>query len=154
MFNERGMFRETARKSVTGGFTFLEIIVVMTLLSVTLFVVLPKLTIRLIEKEDPVVRLLNNVLSEALNDAKLKKEPVEIKFILGSSNFTLMKERYQLPDGIEIVRARINDREAEGLQFAVRVYPDGICDYFDFTLTDKRQLLSKPLLCKVEVRSQ
>ncbi len=132
------------------GFTFVEILVVMVILSVGLFVVVPRLAPRILEPVTPVQREVDTVIAKALERAAETRRAVEITFIIGSGSFRLEDEEFRLPEGLTVRDATVNDDPAPGLSVPVKVYPVGIVDYFELTLSDDSRLVSLPLLAEVE----
>lgn len=133
------------------GFTLIELLIVISIISLGLFILTPRLTKGLIEREDSTVSQLNKVLDEALESARKSKEPVKITFILGSSNFIYQDRRIQLHNGLVLEEAYVNEYPVRSLEVSVRVYPEGICDYFYFRFSGGKRVISMPLLCRVKL---
>ncbi len=133
------------------GFTFIELLIVMLIISLGLFILTPKLTKNFIERQDNTVSQLNRILHEAAESAKKYREPAEITFILGSSNFIYQNNRIQLQNGLILEEAYVNEYPARSLEVVVRAYPDGICDYFSLRFSNGKKIISMPLLCKVKL---
>lgn len=139
----------TNKYSDSGGFTFIEMMVVLAILSVAMFVLVPKVINGVLEKRNAPVKEINGILQKAKQEALTKKETIRLRFVLGSSNFYFKEKVYTLPEGAELIEAKLNEKRPEGLDFYVNIYPDGICDYFEFKLSGNKKLLSRPLLCEV-----
>jgi prepilin-type N-terminal cleavage/methylation domain-containing protein len=133
------------------GFTFIELLIVMFIISLGLFILTPKLTKNFIERQDNTVSQLNKILYEASESAKKSREPAKITFILGSSNFIYQNQRIQLHNGLVLEEAHVNEYPAQSLEVTVRAYPEGICDYFSFRFSNGKKIISMPLLCKVKL---
>jgi len=134
------------------GFTFIEILVVMVILSVGLFVLMPRLAPRILEPVPPLEKKVGSVIAKALEQAEKSGRTVEITFIMGSGSFRMGDEEFRLPDGLTVMDALVNDKRADELAVTVKAYPAGIIDYFELTLSDNSKLVSLPLLAEVEVR--
>ncbi len=134
------------------GFTFIEILVVMVILSVGLFVLMPRLAPRILEPVPPVEKEVDSVIAKALQRARESGRAVEITFIMGSGSFRMEDEEYRLPGGLTVMDALVNDDRTDDLAVTVRAYPAGIIDYFELRLSDNSRLVSRPLLAEVEAR--
>jgi len=134
------------------GFTFIEILVVMVILSVGLFVLMPRLAPRILEPVPPLEKEVGSVIAKALEQAGKSGRAVEITFIMGSGSFRLEDEEFRFPDGLTLMDALVNDERADDLTVTVKAYPAGIIDYFELTLSDESKLVSRPLIAEVEVR--
>ncbi len=134
------------------GFTFVEILVVMTIISIGLFVLVPRLAPRILEPTSPLEKEVNSVITKALEKAGESGRASEITFIMGSGSFRLEDEEFRLPSGLTVMEALVNDRRADALVVTVNAYPAGIIDYFELTLSDNSRLVSRPLLAVVELR--
>ncbi|HHN65195.1 MAG TPA: prepilin-type N-terminal cleavage/methylation domain-containing protein [Nitrospirae bacterium] len=133
------------------GFTFIEILIVLFIISLSLFILTPKLTKGIVERQDVTLSQINGLLAEAVKQARSSREPAEITFILGSSNVIFNDQRVQLQDGLILQEADVNEYPAQSLEVAIRAYPDGICDYFTLKFSDGKVIKSIPLLCKVRL---
>ncbi|GMT47915.1 hypothetical protein MNBD_NITROSPIRAE03-320 [hydrothermal vent metagenome] len=134
------------------GFTFVEILVVMLIISIGLFVLVPRLAPRILEPTSPLEKKVNSVITKALEKAGESGRAEEITFILGSGSFRMEDEEFKLPEGLTVTDALVNDKRADALAVTVKAYPAGIIDYFELTLSDNSKLVSQPLLAEVELR--
>ena len=134
------------------GFTFVEILVVMLIISIGLFVLVPRLAPRILEPTSPLEKKVNSVITKALEKAGEAGRAEEITFILGSGSFRMEDEEFKLPEGLTVTDALVNDKRADALAVTVKAYPAGIIDYFELTLSDNSKLVSQPLLAEVELR--
>ncbi len=143
--------------SITGisdknsGFTYIEVLVVLLILSIGLFAVAPKIIPGYIDKEPAIVKEMNNILMEAFKIAKELRRPTDIGFISGSNNIKLREKTFKLPDELSVMNAFINDKPPDGINFSLKVYPVGICDYFELDLSDGKKLISIPLIGRVRL---
>ncbi len=134
------------------GFTFVEILVVMLILSIGLFVLVPRLAPRILEPTSPLKKMVDSVITKALKKAGESGRAEEITFIMGSGSFRMEDKEFKLPDGLTVMDALVNDKRADALAVTVKAYPAGIIDYFELTLSDNSKLVSLPLLAEVELR--
>ncbi|RMG72189.1 MAG: prepilin-type N-terminal cleavage/methylation domain-containing protein [Nitrospirae bacterium] len=135
------------------GFTFIELMVVLAILSVGMFVIMPKVVGGMLEKSQPLTAELNALLKEAKNRAVKERVRVDIRFVLGGEHYFFEDHEYTLPGGRQLQRAWVNEHQASGLEFRIHAYPAGVCDYFVLELGEKVKLKSNPLLCEVRVET-
>ncbi|MCL0033651.1 type II secretion system GspH family protein [Thermodesulfovibrionales bacterium] len=144
-------------KRKNAGFTFLELLIVMMILSMGFFILAPKVASWHLDKVDTVQEGLDDIISKAMAQAKRDRQAVDIFFTKGSGKVRLkghgaagneIKE-FELHGGVTIMQATVNDRPAEGLSFSIKAYPVGIIDYFEFVLSDGSRVVSMPLLGRV-----
>ncbi|NOX19775.1 MAG: prepilin-type N-terminal cleavage/methylation domain-containing protein [Nitrospirae bacterium] len=133
------------------GFTFIEMMVVLAIMSVAMFVLVPRVINGILERGTIPLSEMNKLLDKAKHEAASKKETLKLKFVLGSNNYYYGEKQYSLPEGAELLEARVNEKRPEGLEFSVRIYPDGICDYFRLKLSNDKRIVSRPLLCEVKI---
>lgn len=132
-------------KLIKQGFTLIELIIVIFILSICIFTLMPSFRVDFLDTNPPQEKVLNKILNDALITAKKLSSIIEITFVIGSGNIHLNDKVYELPDGIQITRASLNERPVNGLSFTLKVYPEGLCDYIELKLSDNTTLVSLPL---------
>ncbi len=133
------------------GFTFVELMVVMVIISMGMFLLVPKVVSGLLDRQNPITEEFNSVLKEAKKKAVKDRQKIGIRFVMGSEHFYLDDKEYTLPGERSVNRAWLNEEQTSGMEFFVNAYPDGICDYFVIELSGGLKIKSNPLLCEVIV---
>lgn len=133
------------------GFTFIEVLIVMLILSIGLFTIIPKVAPRYLERLSSTEETLNGLISEALKSAREYRKAINITFIMESGTINLEGKVTKLPDDLTIDEAAVNEEPAYGPSFNIKVYPVGISDYFELKLSDGSKLVSLPLFTRVEL---
>ena len=141
----------TNQYSDSNGFTFIELMVVIVIISIGKFVLVRKIVSGMLDRQDPITQELNTVLKEAKEKAMKERQKIGIRFIMGGEHFSLEGKEHTLPGDKYVNRAWINEEAAEGIDFTVNAYPDGLCDYFVIELSGGLKIRSIPLLCEVRV---
>ncbi len=125
--------------------------VVLVIISMGMFLLVPKVVSGLLERRTPVVEELDSVLKEAKKEAMKKRQKVAVRFLLGGEHFYLDEREHSFPGDRALERVWLNERQAQGMEITVNAYPDGICDYFVLELSGGMKIRSIPLLCEVRV---
>lgn len=134
------------------GFTLIELMVVLMVVGISLMALTPRITARSIG-QDPTLSFFNNLMAEELKRARELSMPITITGFKGSANIlTYDKESKSIPNIREVSEAKVNRYLTHGNLYAVRIYPDGICDHFELRLNDGRIIESEPLLMKTHFK--
>lgn len=128
------------------AFTLIELMIVMLIIGIGLMGVTPKFAAKSVGL-DPLLEHFNDLLKTELERSRELQRPVEITGSKGTSNLLNSDMKSEnIPGGSEVKNVKINRYETQGNQYKIRVYPDGICDYFEITFSDGRIVESIPLL--------
>jgi prepilin-type N-terminal cleavage/methylation domain-containing protein len=127
------------------GFTLIELLIVLSIASIYLLIIMPVIRTDFLDKVSPAEKELNKILKDASVISKEQLDAVEITFIIGSGNIRLNNKVYELPDGIQLSSASLNDEPVSGLAFTAKVYPEEICDYIELNLSNNTTIVSLPL---------
>lgn len=140
-------FRENMNKrKYKRAFTLIELMIVMLIIGIGLMGVTPKFAAKSVGL-DPLLEHFNDLLKTELERSRELQRPVEITGSKGTSNLLNSDMKSEnIPGGSEVKNVKINRYETQGNQYKIRVYPDGICDYFEITFSDGRIVESIPLL--------
>ena len=128
------------------AFTLLELMVVMLIIGIGLMSATPKFAAKAVG-EDPTLSFFNNLLKEAHARSLELNQPVNLRGLRNSREFTNHDGKKKTVDGIESMHeVHINEDLVTKQEFYITVYPDKICDYFSIKLNDDRVVESLPLL--------
>lgn len=128
------------------AFTLLELMVVMLILGVGLMTVTPKLAERSVGV-DTRLDFFNKLIAEHLVRSREMGRPVAFTGFKGSANIITYDGKHkEIPNTASVQGSKVNGYETKGEEYAVRVYPDGICDHFELTFKDKAVIESIPLM--------
>ena len=128
------------------AFTLIELMVVMLIIGIGLMSVTPKFAAQSVG-QDRRLEFFNNLMKDELARAQELGEPVTFTGFKGSANIsTYDKESKTIPDTKEVNSVKVNRYETFGNEYSIKVYPDGICDYFEISLNDGNIIESIPLL--------
>lgn len=128
------------------AFTLIELMIVMLIIGIGLMGVTPKFAAKSVGL-DPLLEHFNDLLKTELERSRELQRPVEITGSKGTSNLLNSDMKSEnIPGGSEVKNVKINRYETQGNQYKIRIYPDGICDYFEITFSDGRIVESIPLL--------
>ena len=128
------------------AFTLMEIMIVMLIIGIGLMSLTPKFTSKSVGI-DPQLDYLDKLIKAEWERSRELGQPIVMTGFKGSANILNHdKETKTIPDIKEVVDAVINRYQTQGNEYAIRVYPDGMCDYFELTLDDGRVIESIPLL--------
>lgn len=128
------------------AFTLIELMIVMLIIGIGLMGVTPKFAAKSVGL-DPLLEHFNDLLKTELERSRELQRPVEITGSKGTANLLNSDMKSEnIPGGSEVKNVKINRYETQGNQYKIRIYPDGICDYFEITFSDGRIVESIPLL--------
>lgn len=136
------------------AFTLMELMVVMLIIGIGLMGITPQITSKSVGV-DPRLEYMDKLIKDEFVRAVELGQPIAITGFKGSPNFLNHdKESKTLPDTKNIAEAVINKNLARGNEYAIRVYPDGFCDYFELTLDDGKIIESVPLLMTTRYKNE
>lgn len=128
------------------AFTLLELMVVLLIIGVVLMGATPKIASRTVG-EDPTLSFFDKLLKEAYDKSLELSQPVNIRGLRNSKDFTTIDGEKRQVEGIQSMHeVHINKELVTKQEFYITVYPDKICDYFTIKLDDDRVIESIPLL--------
>lgn len=128
------------------AFTLIELMIVMLIIGIGLMGITPRFAAKSVGL-DPILEHFNELLKSELERSRELQRPVEITGTRGTANLLNSDMKSEnIPNIDEVKTVKINRYETEGNQYKIRVYPDGICDYFEITFSDGRIIESIPLL--------
>ncbi len=135
------------------AFTFIEILIILAILGFSSLILIPVMTSN-VKGKNKLEDFFNENIKESYVLAKKNGKPVYISGFKGSPNLILPNGKsVKLPDGISILRIKIDDKDITGLKYYIGIYPQGICDYFELVMDNGRIIESVPLLMKVKLKS-
>jgi prepilin-type N-terminal cleavage/methylation domain-containing protein len=141
-------------KSINKGFTLVEILVVLIIVSIGVIATVPKITDKVI-KEKAEIGFFNNLLKTNEKLSRQIKSPVFFKGFKGSENIeTYEGKKVKIPEGLTVSSVEINGKDVDKLEFKIYVYPNGISDYFQILLSNDETLESIPILLKVREKRE
>lgn len=139
-------------KSYLTAFTLLELMIVMLIIGIGLMAVTPKLANQSVGV-DKRLEFFDNLLQEHLQRAIELGRPISFLGFKGSANLITYDGKHrEIPDTSSVQKAKVNRYETSGEEYAVRVYPDGLCDYFEITTKDGYIIESIPLLMRTRYK--
>lgn len=128
------------------AFTLMELMIVMLIIGIGLMGLTPRITSKSVGM-DPRLEYLNKLIKEEWERAVELGQPITITGFKGSANLLNHdKQSKTIPDIKEVSEAVINKYITRGNEYAIRIYPDGLCDYFELTLDNGQVIESIPLL--------
>ncbi len=140
------------RFNIKKAFTLLELMIVMLIIGIGLMTFTPKITdsaVGIDKRLDFFDKLLKSQYERAVELGR----PISFTGFKGSANIlTYDGEQEEIPDTDSVQKAKVNNYETKNEEYAVRVYPDGICDHFEITLKDGYIIESIPLLMKTQYK--
>jgi len=128
------------------GFTLLEILIVIAIAGLGLMTVAPRLAENTILTDRTEV-FFDRIIETHLKTAKELNRQIFITLYSGSDNVKMYDETVESIPAGNISRAFVNDREAQGLDFSIYFYPDGVFDHFRLVFSDS-ELEAYPALSK------
>ncbi|MBQ3033489.1 MAG: type II secretion system protein [Deferribacterales bacterium] len=140
------------KKRYLTGFTLLELMIVMMIIGIGLMTFTPKLAYQSIGT-DKRLEFFDKLINDHLQRAIELGRPISFLGFKGSANIiTHDGEHEEIPDTSSIQSVKVNRYETGGEEYAVRVYPDGLCDYFEITSKDGYVIESIPLLMRTRYK--
>lgn len=128
------------------AFTLMELMVVMLIIGIGLMGITPQLTTQSVGV-DPRLEYMDKLIKDEYLRSIELGQPIAITGFKGSPNLLNHdKESKTIPSTKSVEEATINKYQVQGNEYAIRVYPDGFCDYFELTLDDGKVIESVPLL--------
>ncbi len=136
------------------AFTLIELMIVMLIIGIGLMSITPRFTSKSVGI-DPRLEYLDKLIKEEWARSIELGQPIAITGFKGSANLLNHdKESKTLPDTKEVSEVSINKYEVRSNEYAIRVYPDGFCDYFELTLNDGKIIESIPLLMTTRYKNE
>lgn len=106
----------------------------------------PKLTEKSVGRDERL-DFFDKLISDHLVRARELGRPVSFTGFKGSANIITYDGKHkEIPDTVSVQEAKVNGYETKGEEYAVRVYPDGLCDHFELKFKNKASVESIPLL--------
>lgn len=132
------------------AFTFIEIMLVLTIIGIGVFALSPIISEKLAEGDEQL-SFFNELLQQHYEAALEEGVPKTILGFKGSANvMTHEGKRLSIPGIKSIQSAVINDEDAAGLEYRLTVYPDGLCDHFIIETDTDELIESIPLMLAVK----
>ncbi len=129
------------------GFTLIEVVVIMAILTVALVAFVPKMTSFFTEKaNNPAIELLNRLTQRAFEEARESHCPIAIWGTKGSNHIYYANKQYTLP--YDVFDVKVNRNYQEGLRYYFLIYPCGIMDQVKVTFGNGKTIDSLPLLLR------
>lgn len=128
------------------AFTLIELMVVMLIIGVGLMSFTPTIVNRSVATDERL-DFFNTLIDDHLVRAIELGRPVLFIGFKGSANIqTHDGKALTIPNTKSIQEAKVNGYETTGLEYAVRIYPDGIVDHFEILDSEDFIIESLPLL--------
>lgn len=136
-----------AGSCIKRGFTLIEVVVVMAILSIAFVSFMPKMTSFFTEKEqDPAIKLLNSLTQKAFEEAREGHCPAVIWGTKGSNHIYYANKQYTLPE--DVFDVKVDGGYQEGLRYYFLIYPDGMMDEVKVRFENDKTIQSLPLLLR------
>lgn len=131
------------------AFTLPELLIVLVIIGLTLSFITPVVGTK-IAKGDEVAAFFEDLIKEHLAFAVEEGVSVDITGFKGSNSIlTYDGLRKSIPQVKSVQSALLNGENADGLEYHIRVYPDGLCDHFVLQTDKGWKIESMPLSMKV-----
>ncbi len=128
------------------AFTLLELMVVLMILGVGLMTLTPRIANEAIGVDERLL-FFDELLKEHHTRAVELGMPVTFTGFKGSGNIlTHDGERVTIPDVDSVQVAIVNGQETSSEEYLIRIYPDGLVDYFMLVFKDDDVVESVPIL--------
>lgn len=102
---------------------------------------------------DEKLEFFDKLIKSHLERARELGRPVAFTGFKGSANIlTSDGKREEIPGVSSIQEAKVNGYITSGEEYSVRIYPDGLCDYFEITTKAKESIESIPLLLRTRYK--
>jgi len=126
------------------GFTLIEIMVVMIILSIAFAFVIPEINNFFSSNAANRINRFDGIIADAYKKAAETDAPVAVWGTEGSDIIHIGKKDYELKN--DIFSIIVNGKNPKGIKYYFFVYPDGIMDSVQIVLDNGRKLESFPLL--------
>ncbi|GMT43922.1 MAG: hypothetical protein IEMM0003_0741 [bacterium] len=126
------------------GFTFLEVMVVMVILTMAFVSAIPNIEGFFNSANANRSNILNTILADAYKKAIASDKPVMIWGVKDSDTIHMGGKSYKLKNGI--FSAVVNGTNQEGIKYYFFVYPSGIMDSVQIMFSNDERFESEPLL--------
>lgn len=134
------------------GFTLIELLIVLVIISVGVMTITPIM----IEKTTGLpeeIDFFNELLRKTANESAELGRPIPIRGVRGSNTIYLHDgETIKIPNISTINMAEVNEVQQPSNEYTIMVYPNGLCDYFLLTASDRKSIESIPLLLQTRLR--
>ncbi len=130
------------------AFTLLELMIVLLILGIGLMTFTPQIVDEVIGIDSKIAFF--DELIETHHERSIELGmPVSFTGFKGSANIlTHDGERVTIPDVDSVQKAIVNGYETMGEEYSVRVYPDGLVDYFMVIFKNEQAIESVPIMNK------
>lgn len=125
----------------------------MLIIGIGLMTVTPKLAQKSIGGDERLL-FLDKLLKTHFERALELGRPVSFTGFKGSANIITHDGKHEeIPNTASVQKVRVNEYETKGAEYAVRVYPDGLCDYFEISMKDGATIEVIPLLMRTRYKN-
>lgn len=125
----------------------------MLIIGIGLMTVTPKLAQKSIGGDERLL-FLDKLLKTHFERALELGRPVSFTGFKGSANIITHDGKHEeIPNTSSVQKVRVNEYETKGAEYAVRVYPDGLCDYFEISTKDGTTIEVIPLLMRTRYKN-
>jgi len=137
-------------KSKKRGFTLLEVLVVIVILTIGFVSFVPKLGSFFDKENNETIQFINTLITKAYKKAVEEDRPVIIWGVKGSNNIYLGGKNYEFKK--DVFSVKVNDSYQEGLRYYFFIYPSGIMDKVEILFEDNEKVVSLPVLLRFELK--
>jgi prepilin-type N-terminal cleavage/methylation domain-containing protein len=139
------------KRNNTGGFTLVELLVVMVIMGLGFISLSPSLAEKTV-KGGGDESFFNELIQSQLKAAKDLNRQVFIKGTVGTADLLLSDgTTATIPVG-KVDSVKINDKNINGVEYYIYFYPDGIFDDFEMEISDGKVVQSYPMLATAVVK--
>ena len=125
----------------------------MLIIGIGLMTVTPKLAQKSIGGDERLL-FLDKLLKTHFERALELGRPVSFTGFKGSANIITHDGKHEeIPNTSSVQKVKVNEYETKGAEYAVRVYPDGLCDYFEISTKDGTTIEVIPLLMRTRYKN-
>lgn len=128
----------------SSGFTLIEIMVAILILSIAFVSTIPKIAGFFKSKGAERTSMFNSVVSDAYKKSLKSDKPIMIWGIKGNDKIYIGQKKYVIKN--EVFSAMINGKNEEGIKYYFFVYPSGIMDSVQIMFQNDKKIESEPLL--------
>ncbi len=126
------------------GFTLIEIMVVMLILSIAFVYTVPKIAGFFKSKGAERTSMFNSVVADAYKKSLKLDKPIMVWGTKGNNNIYIGQKKYVIKN--EVFSAMVNGKNEEGIKYYFFVYPSGIMDSVQIMFENNAKIKSEPLL--------